>query len=212
MDKRTIYFLLGNVASGKSTVIVIITDKYGNKYMCYPEDLNALQRVGLLKAMYRNPEKNQFVGQIAFTVSKVTRIVKALKQHKIPIIERSGYSDRYVFAEANKKYFTKVELEIYNYIFDELMEAFDLDAKSDKYNKKFIYLRVDPKICYARCKKRARVGEEVIDIRYLKKLDLLHENVLLPMLITNYGKDNILILDNNDDEFTDENLNKILAF
>jgi len=211
-SKKKIIFLTGPISGGKSTILDILGERYPDLFEVLKEDLSIFMKTGLLKAMYENPEENQFVGQIAFSISKLTRIAKALKQPKIPLIERSGYSDRYVFAEANKKHFTKVQIEIYNYVFDELVSAFELHSTNDRYDKKFIYLRVNHKICYKRCKKRAREGEELIDINYFKKIDILHENILLPFLYKNYGHDNVIIIENNDDEFTEDNIQKILKF
>ena len=99
-----------------------------------------------------------------------------------------------------------VKYQIYLNWFDEFAKDFPVND--------VIYVNTDPKKCYDRIHKRARVGEEVIPLAYLDSCHNYHNEFLDE---TTGIKTNKLILDGNMDIFmntqiVDEWINSINRF
>jgi deoxyadenosine/deoxycytidine kinase len=90
----------------------------------------------------------------------------------IIITERSLYTDKYVFAKMlyDQGKIEDVKYQIYLNWFDEFAKDFPVND--------VIYVNTDPEKCYERIHKRARVGEEVIPLAYLKSCHEYHNSFL----------------------------------
>ena len=115
----------------------------------------------------------------------------------IMITERSLYTDKYVFAKMlyDQGKIEDVKYQIYLNWFDEFAKDFPVND--------VIYVNTDPKKCYERIHKRARVGEEVIPLTYLESCHQYHNEFLDE---TTGVKTNQLILNGNQDIFVETGL------
>jgi deoxyadenosine/deoxycytidine kinase len=193
----------GNIGSGKSTLLENLRNYY-NENSCVVflrepvddwEKIRDKQGNTMLKKFYADQDKYSFAFQMMAYISrlKILRdIVKKIKDDKsknyIIITERSLYTDKYVFAKMlhDQGKIEDVCYQIYLNWFDEFAKDFPIDYS--------VYVNTDPQICYNRIHKRAREGEEVIPLAYLKECHNYHEE----FLDNEKGiKTNKLILDGN---------------
>lgn len=156
----------------------------------------------MLKKFYADQEKYSFAFQMMAYISRlkilrdtVNKIVSERNQllnqkfnnlhvnyyeqenyFKLPeyviITERSLYTDKYVFAKMlhNQGKIEDVCYQIYLTWFDEFAKDFPIHYS--------IYVNTDPEKCYERIHKRAREGEELIPLVYLKDCHNYHEEFL----------------------------------
>ncbi|EUB55297.1 Deoxynucleoside kinase [Echinococcus granulosus] len=94
---------------------------------------------------------------------------------KIRLVERSIYSNRYVFTEVNRRngVLTDGDCEILNeyYEWSCQLPIFKLDL--------IVYLRSTPEVCVKRIRRRQRTGEDTMSIEFLREVHRLHEEWLL---------------------------------
>ena len=187
------FFIEGNVGTGKSTLLKIL-ENGGNKVIYEPvnEWNNLINKNGknLLEEFYGDQERYAYVFQsIAFR----TRIKNLINCEPDTFVERSIFTDRNIFAktcyESGKM--NDIEWADYTSWFDWLTETFQIKPKG------YIYLRAKPEVSYERIKNRNRSGEDTIPFDYLKELHNKHEKWLME-------EPNVLVLDVNDDFENDD--------
>ncbi len=182
------YFVEGNVGTGKSTFLKIL-EKLNLPILLEPVNewtqLKNTNGNNLLEEFYGNQERYAYTFQ---SVAFRTRIKNLIGCQPNTLVERSIFTDRNVFAktcyESGKM--NDIEWTDYNSWFDWLSETFEINPKG------YIYLRATPEVSYERIKKRCRSGEETIPFEYLKELHNKHEKWLM-------DEPNVLILDVNID-------------
>jgi len=115
----------------------------------------------------------------------------------IHIIERSLFSERYVFIEA-LKVLKHISIDEYNI----LIEWFKFLSDKLQPVNEIIYLRTDPAVAHQRLLSRARHEEGTVSLEYLELIHSLHEDWLIktvnqtdPKLI----KAKIRVVDQNQD-------------
>jgi len=91
---------------------------------------------------------------------------------------------------------------IYRKWFDEFNKNYPLD--------KIIYIKTDPEICHERIAKRARQGESVIPLEYLKECDKYHESMFEIIKNTDI---NVYTIDGNKniEETNEKHYNELLS-
>jgi deoxyadenosine/deoxycytidine kinase len=203
MDIKKYFFIEGNVGSGKTFVIELLRLYLKSYNIIFKEEpVSKWRKVGIFGEYYKNPSRWGLSFQMYILMSKLSR----LKQTSgLTLMERSGFSDYYVFVKQmyKDKILTKMELVMYEEVFHTLMNAFEINK-----NAKYIYIRTDPETCLERIKKRDRKEErDCIPIELLKKWHKNHEENLIPYL-KKIGK-NILIIDNNK-EFLEVDKDKLI--
>lgn len=187
-----IFSIEGNIGSGKSTLLNILKEKYATcpNILFIDEPVEEWKTVthdgkSILELFYTNKQKYSLTFQILTYITRLRKLLEALKHHsdKLIICERSIYTDKFVFAKMLKEqqYIDEIEWKTYNYWFDTFIEATQLDH--------IVYINTNPEICYNRIKKRSRKGEDSIPLDYLKHCDRLHKEWLLkeenvPNLVT----------------------------
>ena len=193
------YFVEGNIGSGKSTFLKKLSSEF--KVVQEPVDEWSKMRnangKNILEEFYEDPERNAYLFQsIAFR----SRVKNITDLDESVIVERSIYTDRMVFAEVCKEDGNINEIEWNDYT-----EWFDFIVKHIGFKPKgFIYLRTDPEKSYERINKRNRSGESNISIDYLKKLHKRHDKWLM-------DEDNVLVLDVTEEfESNPEHLEKMV--
>ena len=182
------YFVEGNIGSGKSTFLKKLSSEF--KVVQEPVDEWSKMRnangKNILEEFYEDPERNAYLFQsIAFR----SRVKNITDLDESVIVERSIYTDRMVFAEVCKEDGNINEIEWNDYT-----EWFDFVVKHIGFKPKgFIYLRTDPEKSYERINKRKRSGESNISMDYLKKLHERHDKWLMdanvPVLVLDVTED-----------------------
>ena len=98
---------------------------------------------------------------------------KALHEGHPRLLERSVWTDKFVFAKAVSEthLMSELEYEVYSAWYEpvvHVLPALVPDA--------FIYLQADPEVCYERLKTRNRSEESSVPLDYLKLLHRKHEH------------------------------------
>jgi deoxyadenosine/deoxycytidine kinase len=188
-----IYSIEGNIGSGKSTLFEELRKVYANNsniiFLEEPvglwEKIKNKQGETMLQLFYKNKNKDcitsknyAFQFQIMALSTRLAILKKAIEDNKgkkITIItERCLHTDKEVFAKmlADKTEMESVEHQIYLNLFDTFINDYPVNN--------VIYIKTAPKKCHERIHKRARVGEEVIPLKYLEDCHIYHENFLDP--------------------------------
>ncbi|MCF6239697.1 MAG: deoxynucleoside kinase, partial [Candidatus Marinimicrobia bacterium] len=131
----------------------------------------------LFEMFYTNMERWSFTFQImAFTTRAKTwsEILERVKGHRV-ILERSIYTDKYVFAKNLYAVgaMNDSEWQVYGQLWDFLSENY-----CDKPDR-IIYLRTPAEVCLERIRSRGREEEKAMPLDYLKRLEDLHDTWLL---------------------------------
>ena len=134
-----------------------------------------------------------------------SKLIDKYKHQNTILMERSVYSDRFVFAKNcyEKGLIKSIEWDTYINWFEWLSNMLELNGDA------YIYLRTDPEISYKRIQKRNREEEKNISLEYITEIHNKHEEWL------NKSDKNILILDGdieNSKERLEDFSRKILNF
>lgn len=198
----------GNIGSGKSTLLEKLKDKYSNNegviFLKEPVDewekIKDSNGTTMLAKFYENQEKYSFAFQMMAYISRLKILRDTIKENQykkkyIIITERCLYTDKFVFAKMlhDQGKIEDVCYEIYLNWFDEFSKDFPVS--------KAIYVKTDPEICYERIHKRAREGEEIIPIGYLKDCHKYHDEFIEQEIKIDT---NCLLLDGNLDIYEDK--------
>ena len=175
----------GNIGSGKSSFVKVLTEYYKktdklNKLKIYflEEPVNIWETIqnekqeNIIECFYRDQEKYAFSFQMMAYISRLSLLRKAMeKGYNYILTERCVNTDRNVFAKMlyDSGKIEKINYEIYIKLFDEFIEEFN--------NFHYIYIKTDPNIALERVNKRARTGES-IPLAYLVVCDHYHNNWL----------------------------------
>ena len=189
-------FIEGNIGSGKSTIIsflqslpelkqlkFVVLEEPVEQWKQFKDD----QKKNILDYFYKNPKRWGYLFQMMAFMTRA----KLIQQHndKNILMERSVFSDRYIFAKNcyEQSLITNIEWKTYLHWFSWLCDQFNLHEDA------FIYLQTDPKKSYQRIQKRNRSEEKQIPYDYIKQIHDKHEEWFL----NNKKQKNILILDGN---------------
>jgi deoxyadenosine/deoxycytidine kinase len=194
----TIISIEGNIGSGKTTLMTALREHYKDNrsviFLREPvdewESIKDTEGNSMLKKFYADQEKYSFSFQMMAYISRLSILRNAVRENPeaIFITERTLDSDKNIFAAM---LYDQGKIEDVNYqIYLRWFEEF----KADLPITHFVYVRTEPENCYERVHRRAREGEEVIPLEYLKKCHEYHE-IFLPTESAN----SILRLDGNED-------------
>lgn len=168
----------GNIGAGKSTFLRLL----GQALNIQPvfERHDKWQDVGggnLLDNFYRDTKRWGYTFQTYAFVSRVVEQEKFLSQpgNQALVLERSVYSDRYCFAKNafEMGLMSELEWDLYKNWFSWLVESYTVAPTG------FIYLRVEPEICFKRMQQRGRTEEHTVPLSYINLLHNKHEDWLL---------------------------------
>lgn len=212
----------GNIGSGKSTLLENLRTKYSdNKYIIFLrepvdewEKIKDINGNTMLKHFYADKTRYAFPFQMMAYISRLKILRDTIKfinqkiqedaeldsnKEYIIITERSLFTDRHVFAKMlwNQGHIEDMCYQIYLTWFDEFVTDFPI-----KYS---VYVKTKAEICYDRVHKRAREGEELIPLDYLKDCHNYHEEFLDETKGIETTK---IVLDGNVDIFEHENIVK----
>ena len=175
----------GNIGSGKSTLLENVRNYYkdNSNVIFLREPVDEWEKIKdkdgstMLQKFYGNQDRYSFAFQMMAYISRLKILRDTFKDNKnntelIIITERSLYTDKYVFA---KMLFDQGKIEdvcyqIYLNWFEEFAQDFQITHT--------VYVKTEPQKCYDRIHKRARQGEEVIPLDYLKDCNNYHDEFL----------------------------------
>ena len=191
-------YIEGNIGAGKSTFVRQLGE-YLNNFRKQNVDPRIIQEPvdewletkesdgkNILEKFYENIDRWSFAFQMNSFISRTKKIQDEVDKddpdatgiqleypmRKALFVERSVYTDRYVFAENcfENSNMTKMEYDIYCKWNDWLSDKFELVPSA------YIYLKCDPETASERIMKRARTEEENIPLEYLTQVHNKHES------------------------------------
>lgn len=152
----------GNIASGKTTVLQEI-EKRGHKVYFEPFEANPW-----LPLYYQDPKKYALNTQLWFLSERYRQYKQAdFNSGGIVFVERSIYTDRFIFVEMIREQgnLNELEFETYKHHFDIYKNPLpDLS----------IVLSVSPEVCKKRMEERGRGMEAAVPLEYLQELNAVY--------------------------------------
>ena len=218
--------LEGNIGAGKSTLIsqfkkYIKDNNIQNIHFCAePLDLwtdyyvDASGR-GIFDHYYHAPERWAFTFQLIAMKTRYDTYMRALydghKDH-VFIFERSIFAD-YIFEKTlhDLKCLNDIEHKIYTDWFDFFYRQLDKPFGGQKY----VYIDTTPEECLNRIHTRNRKSEEGIDLRFLQRLDVFHQQWFQSKELDGYSFNTSMTSINGHDNFhtdPDATIHKIIDF
>ncbi len=187
----------GNIGSGKTT----LTTKLAKHYKWDPH-FEDVENNPYLNDFYKEMQRWSFNLQVYFLNSRFRQIIDIKKLNKKFIQDRTIYEDAYIFAPNLHAMGLMSTRDFDNYkelfsLMDSLVEGPDL----------LIYLRASVPTLVEQIQKRGREYENSIRLDYLTQLNKRYEE-----WIENYDKGNLLIIDVDDLNFSEngEDLGSII--
>jgi deoxycitidine kinase len=221
-------YIEGNIGAGKSTFVRQL-GKYLNEFRNQNVDPRIIQEPvdewldtkesdgkNILEKFYENIDRWSFAFQMNSFISRTKKIQDEVDKedsdatgtkldytmNQALFIERSVYTDRYVFAENcfENNNMTKMEYDIYCKWNDWLSNKFELSPSA------YIYLKCDPETASERIKKRSRSEEDSIPLEYLTQVHDKHESWMTKEMENGVP---ILTIDANEDFTQDEKMKEL---
>jgi deoxyadenosine/deoxycytidine kinase len=169
-----IIYIEGNIGAGKSTLLTELMNVLPNAIRV-PEPIdfwNSYTSEGktILEMYYKDPVKYAAFFQNVVIQSKMKimlDIITSATQDRIYIMERSFYSDFYVFGEIlrSSEMITALEYQYLKSWFDIFVDSFQ------KLVTGIVYIDVPINVCQTRIIKRSRDGESNIEDSYLESIE-----------------------------------------
>jgi deoxyadenosine/deoxycytidine kinase len=170
--------LEGNIGAGKSTLGRTL--KASGLFDFIEEPVEAWQEgfaANLLDAFYRDMKRWAFTFQITafITRAKTWKEVLARTNHSRVVLERSIFTDRYVFATNSHRLggMTDAEWQVYCGLWEFLVSNYCVEPDC------ILYYRTPAEVCVERMKSRGRSEEAGVSLEYLQQLESLHDQWLL---------------------------------
>ncbi len=198
------------IGSGKSTLLDILKLEYQNNenVVFIPEPLDKWLSTkdengkDILATFYEDKKRWGYSFQMNAFITRCKSLIEDQNKNKLLILERSIYTDKYVFANHLHQTgdINKLEMELYNEWFDWLADNFPVKPC------KYIYLKCDTKVAHERVMKRAREAEMGhIPFEYLDAINSNHDKWLSSV-------DNVYTIDvNTDFQYNKSHKNKVLG-
>jgi len=153
----------GNIAAGKTTVLQEI-EKKG-----YPVYYEPFQDNPWLPLYYQDPKKYSLNTQIWFLSERYRQYKNAdFSTRKIVFVERSMYTDRFIFVELIKQQGNMNDLEVETY-------KHHFEIYKNSLPELTVILNTPPNECKNRMDIRARGMEEGVPLDYLEQLGKVYD-------------------------------------
>ena len=190
-----IFFIEGNIGSGKSTLIERMArdlkQKTEAEIYAYPEPLDIWTGIkhenkNLLELLYDNPQQYAQQFQTLVLITMQARYTDFMEKCINSDVQCIGLFER---SHRSQKIFQK------QLLVQGCLSQLDMDIYNTIHIPRFIhtvhiYLQLDPEICYDRIiNKRKRPEVNTIELKYLQDLHELHE--------AEFSKDEDIIINNN---------------
>lgn len=178
----------GNIASGKTSLAEKLARHYGWTPLYESVDQNPY-----LEDFYKDMKRWAFHLQVYFLNSRFNQ-VKQIKELKGTVVQdRTIYEDAYIFA-ANLYHSGLITERDYSNYLDLFNSMINLVEPPDL----LIYLKADIQKLVAQIQKRGRDYENLMQLEYLKNLNVFYQN-----WIDQYDLGKLLVVDINKMDFVD---------
>ena len=179
-----LFTIEGNIGSGKSTFIALLKQNlkhvYGIPVVYIPEPVEEWEKIqskdgkNMIELFYEDQHKYAFSFQMMAYITRLHYLQKEIAKYPdcILISERSLLADYHVFAKMlyESGHISHENYTIYEKWFWEFLKDIEVTG--------IIYLKTTPELCFERCGKRSRKGENEISIEYLTTCSNMHEKWL----------------------------------
>lgn len=157
----------GNIGAGKSTVLNHLRAAFPAAEV-FPEPVH--EWADVLPLFYAKPAEWALAFSLRVLLSFAKIKAPATAAGGLAIVERSPLANRHVFTQLlyNDNTMSREEWELFKEYSDELGWTPDL----------VVYVHCPTETCLERVQTRARPGEDVIDIQYLKRIEFQYENMM----------------------------------
>lgn len=177
-----LFFVEGNIGTGKSTFLRMLQEMYPEKVQVIYEPVDVWSSIkdadgtNMLDYFYKNPHRYAYTFQNLAFISRIEKLKEIDMTKEFVFIERSIWSDKNVFASncLDTGLMSEMEFAIYMKWFNWMEELVDSKVP----NRNFIYLKSSTQTCSSRIEQRARPEENKISLDYLSKLELKHDQWL----------------------------------
>jgi deoxyguanosine kinase len=189
------YSIEGTLGAGKSTMCQKLCERLPELSIT-EEPVHKWVDVGILNAFYNDPKRYAYTFQTFTFVTRLQEVTSHADSSELRIVERSVFSDRYVFAETLHRSgaISDMEWKMYEQLWtwatNESMQHIGAPAG-------FIYLRASPAVAHARMRKRSRGEEAFVALEYIEDNVRAHDVWL--------ARENTLVID-VDEDFEDNPL------
>lgn len=199
----------GTIGAGKSTMCRKLRERMPELNII-EEPVHKWVDVGILNAFYNDPKRYAYTFQTFTFLTRLEEVTSGADADTpgVRIVERSVFSDRYVFAETlhASGEISEMEWRMYEqwwtWATNESMRRIGNPAG-------FVYLRASPDVAHARMQKRSRGEEAGVPLEYIRNNVRAHDEWL--------ARENTLVIDVDEDfednpERFDEIVRQIQAF
>lgn len=185
-----VIFIEGLIGSGKSTLCHYINEEFNKnniKSLFVKEPVEKWKDIGILQEFYADMKNNSYKFQSYAFITRYMSIINIdnPNQYDIILIERSIFSDKYMFAYNlyESKLMSETEYNMYN----EWWNLWSISLKDSimfknnnlkEINFTFLYWRPSFNITIERIKERSRPGE-IVPEEYQKSLQVMHDNFFI---------------------------------
>ena len=190
-------YIEGNIGSGKSTLTPILAEDLKAEFILEPvsvwETVRGSDGLSILDKFYSSMERYAYAFQSFAFLSRL-QMLRDIDDTQLTLVERSIYADRNVFA-ANcyeDNILDPVEWQVYEQWFDWCAHHVPCHVRDDQ--SIFMYVRTTPATCMDRIRERGRPAEERIQLDYLERLHIKHENWLF-----NNEQLDVIVIDGDQD-------------
>jgi len=171
-----LFVVIGNIASGKSTLTENIARLLGQRCCHIPEPVALWRSCGFLQQFYENMQHYALHFQLfAFATRAKLYKDKKWENYDLCIADSHVYTDRYVFTKSlcNRGMIMENEESWYDIMFDSWQSIVP-----EMSTTMWFYLKTDPATCKERIQTRGRPEESAIAMDYLESLNLLFDQVV----------------------------------
>lgn len=192
------WIIEGTIASGKSSFIEYLNTHWENRYKNIEtlgeplEQWRDIRGENILQLMYDNPKRWGFAFQSYAQLTMLKQHLKTTRNdNSYKVIERSLFSAKLCFTDLfyTLGYLSEIEHNILDEWYKHLINTEPLLTVDY-----IVYLKTDPKVALERLRNRARVEENLIDLDYLKLLNIQYEQVFLK---SPFSKAPVFVLNGN---------------
>lgn len=178
-----IFFIEGNIGSGKSTFLKNL-EKYNllTNVQFIEEPVNEWKEtkdkdgINILEHFYSDMNRHCYTFQSFAFISRINQLDQIDDTKSYVFIERSVFCDKNVFARScyETKIMSDIEWKIYNKWFDWMVQKY-----KEIFDRSYIiYLSTSPETAIKRINKRGREEETTITLEYIDMLNKKHEEWL----------------------------------
>ena len=183
--------ICGNIGVGKTTAVRRLVNSIQNSEAVFEQFEENEHLPGFYKVLEEKGSGHYneycYPTQMAFLTSRAKRELKCQDPERTYILDRGLMEDKYIFGknQIDQGFMSEKEIERYTQQFDQYMEQCKLPDL-------VVYLKADINTLTQRIKKRGRDMEANISQDYLRSLQTLYDENLIPALEEKYS--NIMML------------------